>query len=88
MPADGLPWLDRSEILTFEETQRLVALFASVVRIADAPGRWPLHRHGTRACRLARFPYLVIYDYADEVVRVIAVAHAGRNPGYWRRRVS
>ena len=23
MPADGLPWLDRSEILTFEEIQRL-----------------------------------------------------------------
>ena len=30
MPADGLPWLDRSEILTFEETQRLVGLFASM----------------------------------------------------------
>ncbi len=30
MPADGLPWLDRSEILTFEETQRLVSLFASM----------------------------------------------------------
>ena len=30
MPADGLPWLDRSEILTFEETQRLVVLFASM----------------------------------------------------------
>ena len=24
------PWLDRSEILTFEETERLVALFASM----------------------------------------------------------
>ena len=30
MPADGLPWLDRSEILTFEENQRLVALLASM----------------------------------------------------------
>lgn len=28
MPAEGLPWLDRSEILTFEEIERLVALFA------------------------------------------------------------
>src|SRR5262245_23938079 len=30
MPADGLPWLDRSEILTFEENQRLVSLLASM----------------------------------------------------------
>lgn len=28
MPAEGLPWLDRSEILTFEEIERLVSLFA------------------------------------------------------------
>jgi GTP 3',8-cyclase len=30
MPAEGLPWLERSEILTFEEVERLVGLFASM----------------------------------------------------------
>jgi GTP 3',8-cyclase len=30
MPAEGLPWLDRDEILTFEEIARLVALFAAM----------------------------------------------------------
>src|SRR4051794_30257162 len=30
MPADGLPWLDRSAVLTFEEIERLVRLFASL----------------------------------------------------------
>ena len=30
MPAEGLPWLDRSEVLTFEEITRLVAMFASM----------------------------------------------------------
>jgi cyclic pyranopterin phosphate synthase len=30
MPAEGLPWLDREEILTFEEITRLVALFAAM----------------------------------------------------------
>src|SRR5215210_3854065 len=28
MPADGLPWLDRSEVLTFEEITRVVGLLA------------------------------------------------------------
>jgi cyclic pyranopterin phosphate synthase len=30
MPADGLPWLDRSAILSFEEIERLVRVFASM----------------------------------------------------------
>src|SRR4051794_40455391 len=30
MPADGLPWLDRSAVLTFEEIERLVRLFGSM----------------------------------------------------------
>ncbi|HEY8639643.1 MAG TPA: radical SAM protein, partial [Solirubrobacterales bacterium] len=30
MPAEGLPWLDRTEILSFEEMQRLVGLFAEM----------------------------------------------------------
>lgn len=30
MPAEGLPWLERSEILTFEEISRLVGLFAAM----------------------------------------------------------
>ena len=28
LPAEGLPWLDRSEVLSFEEIERLVRLFA------------------------------------------------------------
>jgi GTP 3',8-cyclase len=30
MPADGLPWLDREEILSFEELERLVRLFVAL----------------------------------------------------------
>ena len=30
MPAEGLPWLERAEILTFEEITRIVALFAGM----------------------------------------------------------
>ena len=30
MPADGLPWLERNEVLSFEEITRLVSLFAGL----------------------------------------------------------
>jgi len=30
MPAEGLPWLDRAEVLTFEEIERLIGIFSSL----------------------------------------------------------
>ncbi|MEA2149298.1 MAG: 3,8-cyclase, partial [Solirubrobacteraceae bacterium] len=30
MPAEGLPWLERNEVLSFEEIERLVTLLASM----------------------------------------------------------
>ncbi|MBI5104150.1 MAG: GTP 3',8-cyclase MoaA [Solirubrobacterales bacterium] len=45
MPAEGLPWLERSEVLTFEEIERLVALLSSMgVRDVRLTGGEPLVR--------------------------------------------
>src|SRR5205807_8294016 len=45
MPADGLPWLDRAELLTFEEIERLVSLFVSLgVESVRLTGGEPLVR--------------------------------------------
>ncbi|MGO9495885.1 MAG: GTP 3',8-cyclase MoaA [Solirubrobacteraceae bacterium] len=45
MPAEGLPWLERAEILTFEEIERLVGIFAEMgVRDVRLTGGEPLVR--------------------------------------------
>ncbi len=45
MPAEGLPWLERSEILTFEEIARVVGVFASMgIRSVRLTGGEPLVR--------------------------------------------
>jgi cyclic pyranopterin phosphate synthase len=45
MPAEGLPWLERSEILTFEEIERVVDLLATMgVRDIRLTGGEPLVR--------------------------------------------
>jgi GTP 3',8-cyclase len=64
MPADGLPWLERSEILSFEEIARLVRLFAAMgVRDVRLTGGEPLVRR--------EFPLLVAMlaeiDEVDEI---------------------
>src|SRR2546423_11735401 len=45
MPAEGLPWLDRAELLTFEEIERLVRLLVPLgVRSVRLTGGEPLVR--------------------------------------------
>jgi cyclic pyranopterin phosphate synthase len=47
MPAEGLPWLERSEVLTFEEITRLVGLLAAMgVHDVRLTGGEPLVRRG------------------------------------------
>jgi toxin ParE1/3/4 len=68
--------------------QRFVAeLRRAFQEIAATPSRWPKHFLGTRAFRLRKFPYLVIYQDSSSVIRVLAIAHGSRRPGYWRRRL-
>jgi hypothetical protein len=36
---------------------------------------------------LSGFPYSVIFQLEDDIILVVAVAHAKRRPGYWRKRI-
>ncbi len=45
-------------------------------------------RHlGIRRAGVHRFPYALLYFEQPEVVRVLAIAHERRRPGYWRGRL-
>jgi cyclic pyranopterin phosphate synthase len=47
MPAEGLPWLDREEILSFEEVERLVRIFVALgIEDVRLTGGEPLVRRG------------------------------------------
>ena len=39
-----------------------------------------------RRLLLTRFPYFLIYSFTADLLRVVAVAHSRRRPGYWRTR--
>jgi toxin ParE1/3/4 len=54
--------------------------------IQEAPNRWPTGKYGTRRRLLQRFPYIIHYLELQDIIWVVAVAHASRRPCYWRKR--
>jgi toxin ParE1/3/4 len=69
-------------------SQSLLAEFEQSINILlQHPGLGsPWRRRGRRRYLMKRFPYSLIYTVSSEEIRVLAVAHHSRRPGYWRGR--
>jgi plasmid stabilization system protein ParE len=65
----------------------LAALDRAIERIGAAPRQSPTYLLGTRVCQLHRFPYLLVYREGRDMIQIVAVAHARRRPGYWKKRL-
>lgn len=63
------------------------AVDAAVKRITKAPDSLAAVSGRYRRVRVEKFPhYLIFYERAEFDIRIVAVAHPSRRPGYWRRR--
>jgi plasmid stabilization system protein ParE len=70
----GLAFLDEVE----KTSQRILANPMAYRRVGGE----------VRQALVARFPYSILYVIEpDECIRVIAVAHQKRRPGYWWKRL-
>lgn len=58
----------------------------SVSLLLTHPRLGALWRHGKRRFLTRRFPFSIIYTMAEDQLRILAVAHHSRRPGYWRGR--
>lgn len=58
----------------------------SIDLLLQHPGLGALWRHGKRRYVMRHFPYSIIYTVSGEEVRILAIAHQSRRPGYWRGR--
>jgi plasmid stabilization system protein ParE len=56
----------------------------AIERISEAPTSYPVIEDELRRYVLDRFPYALLYVIGPDRVRVVAVAHQHRRPGYWR----
>lgn len=68
-------------------SQSLLAEFErSVDLLLRHPGLGATWRYGKRRFVMERFPYGLIYTVTGDQLRIWAVAHHSRRPGYWRSR--
>lgn len=63
-----------------QEIRRIVEL------AVEQPGLGSPGLHGTSRLYLRRFPYTLIFRIQNDILRVIAIAHQSRRPGYWAGR--
>ena len=60
----------------------------AVESICSMPMAYPVMGRGLRRFLVRRFPYAVIYSVHEHSVRIWAVMHMKRRPGYWKRRLA
>ena len=82
--ADRAWYRERSESA---ETGFLRALDHAIQQVTDAPAQWPHYLAGTQRYVFPTYPYSLVYFIEDGAIRVVAVAHDKRRPGYWRKRL-
>ena len=97
MPAEGLPWLDRDELLSFEEIERLVRVLVTLgVESVRLTGGEPLVRRdfpvlvgmlgridGLRDLSLTTNGYLLERDAGAPSSRRSARTRSPRSGGFW-----
>jgi plasmid stabilization system protein ParE len=60
----------------------------SLARISSDPEAFPAIGQDVRRLIVRRFPYSVFFAVeSEDFIRVLAVAHQKRRPGYWRNRL-
>lgn len=62
-------------------------VYATIHRLMANPNLWPSVTENTRRCLTRRFPYSVVYEIREQDVLIVAVAHFGREPFYWKDRL-
>lgn len=66
----------------------LNAMDRTLEAILEAPTSYPIWPADPRVRKklVERFPYIVFFTVSPVLVRIVAIAHQRRAPGYWQNR--
>jgi plasmid stabilization system protein ParE len=82
--ADGWSWYEDQSHGLGDEFVRAVG--EALRRVQRTPSIFPIVNHRIRRASVRRFPYGVYFEMAAELILVIGVLHASRDPETWQRR--
>ncbi|MBC5768000.1 type II toxin-antitoxin system RelE/ParE family toxin [Ramlibacter albus] len=92
LSADAQRELEEGAVFYARHANRLIAdafiseFDRSAKLLIEYPELGSIWRRKTRRLPLRRFPYSIVYFVRETEVRVVAVAHHRRRPGFWRGR--
>lgn len=67
--------------------EAFIAEFSRAVELLREHPKLGAHWRGSlRRLPLRRFPYSIVYHESQQTLRIVAIAHQSRRPGYWRGR--
>ena len=76
----------RHQFGTFAAENFLATFESKALLIVDFPGIGTPTSKGRQLFPIGRYPFSMLYRVEDAHVRISAIAHHGRKPGYWRKR--
>lgn len=82
---DAIDWYDDKRIGLGDKFAD--EYWTAIERITNQPLAYAVNETGLRACRLARFPYVVHYRCSEGEVLIVAVMFGGRDASAWNDRV-
>ena len=59
----------------------------SIKQISERPEAWQLLGRSLRRFLMHRFPYGIVFRVQGADIKIYAVMHLKRRPGYWRKRL-
>jgi plasmid stabilization system protein ParE len=70
-----------------ELAEAFISEFDRSARLLDeSPRLGTIWRGRIRRLPLRRFPYSIVYSLNRDEIRILAIAHQRRRPGFWRGR--
>lgn len=65
----------------------LEAVRACTEKIRLFPAMYPCVEGEARRCRVAHFPFGVVFREKNDQIHIVAVIHCKRDPDYWQKRI-
>jgi len=77
-------WYEKQESGLGEEFLRCVD--ACIWSIRRNPEMYGIVHENYRRAVLRRFPYVIFYEFVDDIIIVYSIFHCSQNPKKWRNR--